>query len=116
MAPSTAGPAVPGTTTDEVLHLAGRTYRNRGVVTEVEPGRRLVWRTTAGADARGSRTVQPTDDGRAEVELVLEVRTHGVERLLQPILAPMLRKGLQRDLARLADLMQRDPVRADAYH
>lgn len=107
MAPSTRGPAVVGTTTDEVLHLGGRTYRNRGEVLAVEPGRRLEWRTVRGADANGSRTVTPTADGRSEVELVLGVRTHGLERLLQPVLAPMLRKGLHQDLARLAALLRR---------
>jgi uncharacterized protein YndB with AHSA1/START domain len=107
MAPSTVGPAVVGTTTDEVLHLGGRTYRNHGEVTAVEPGRRLEWRTLQGADANGSRTVIETAGGRSEVELVLEVRTHGLERLLQPVLAPMLRKGLHQDLARLAALLDR---------
>lgn len=107
MAPSTSGPAVVGTTTDEVLHLGGRTYRNHGQVTAVEPGRRLEWRTLQGADANGSRTVRPTADGGSEVELVLEVRTHGFERLLQPVLAPMLRKGLHADLARLKALVER---------
>lgn len=105
MAPSASGPAVAGTTTDEVLHLGGRTYRNHGQVVAVDPGRRLEWRTLRGADANGSRTVTPTADGRSEVELVLEVRTHGLERLLEPVLAPMLRKGLHQDLGRLKALL-----------
>ncbi|MGV3759352.1 MAG: SRPBCC family protein [Actinomycetota bacterium] len=110
MAPSTSGPAIPGTTTDEVLHLGGRTYRNHGEVTAVEPGHRLEWRTLEGADANGSRTVTPLAGQRCEVELVLEVRTHGFERLLQPVLAPMLRKGLHQDLARLKGLLETAPV------
>ena len=105
MAPSTTGPATVGTTTDEVLHLGGRTYRNGGVVTAVEPGHRLEWRTTSGADADGARTVVPVADERCEVTLDLQVRPHGVERLLQPILIPMLRRGLRRDLRRLAALV-----------
>jgi uncharacterized protein YndB with AHSA1/START domain len=105
MAPSTAGPAVVGTTTDEVLHLGGRTYRNGGLVTAVEPGRRLEWRTTSGADANGARTVVPVGDDRCEVTLELVVRPHGIERLLKPVLIPMLRRGLHRDLRRLAALV-----------
>ena len=105
MAPSTSGPAMVGTTTAEVLHLGGRTYRNGGVVTAVEAGRRLEWRTTSGADARGSRTVRATGAGRCEVSLELHVRYHGVQRLLAPVLTPMLRKGLHTDLARLAQLV-----------
>jgi uncharacterized protein YndB with AHSA1/START domain len=106
MAPSTSGLAAVGTTTDEVLHLGGRTYRNHGEVTAVEPGRRLEWRTLRGADAAGSRTVVPLAGERCEVELVLAVRPHGLERLLQPLLAPMLRKGLLRDLVRLKGLLE----------
>jgi uncharacterized protein YndB with AHSA1/START domain len=104
MAPSTAGTAVVGTTTAEVLHLGGRTYHNDGLVTAVVPGARLEWRTTSGADANGSRTVRPLDDGRCEVTLELEVRFHGAHRLLRPLLASMLRRGLDRDLAALAAL------------
>lgn len=107
MAPSTAGPAVVGTTTDEVLHLGGRTYRNGGVVHAVEPGTRLEWRTTSGADAEGSRTVRPTGAGTCEVTLELRVRYHGTQRLLAPVLTPMLRKGLHADLATLAALASR---------
>ena len=110
MAPSTRGPAVVGTTTDEVLHLGGRTYRNHGEVIRVEPGRRLEWRTLEGADANGSRTVTPVPGGRSEVELYLEVRPHGVERLLRPVLAPMLRKGLHEDLGRLKAALETAPV------
>ena len=105
MAPSTTGTAVVGTTTDEVLHLGGRTYRNGGLVTAVEPGRRLEWRTTSGADANGARTVVPLGDDRCEVILELVVRPHGIERLLKPLLIPMLRRGLHRDLRRLAALV-----------
>jgi uncharacterized protein YndB with AHSA1/START domain len=122
MAPSTSGPAVEGTTTDEVLHLGGRTYRNAGLVTRVEPGRRLEWRTTSGADADGSRSVTPVGTDASEVVLELAVRAHGLQRLLQPVLSPMLRKGLHADLARLGELLEgattgeggRDPAAASA--
>ena len=105
MAPRPSGPVRVGTTTDEVMHLAGRTYRNGGEVTEVRPGERFAWRTTSGADADGSRSVRALADGSCEVTLVLTVRPHGVQRLLQPVLVPMLRKGLAADLARLRDLV-----------
>jgi uncharacterized protein YndB with AHSA1/START domain len=105
MAPSPSGPVAVGTTTAEVLHLGGRTYRNGGEVTAVEPGRRFTWRTTSGADADGSRTVRALAEGTCEVTLVLDVRPHGLERLLQPVLIPMLRKGLAADLTRLRDLV-----------
>lgn len=108
MAPSAPGPATVGTTTAEVLHLAGRTYRNDGEVTGVEPGRRLEWRTTSGADASGSRSVRPTGARSCEVSLELSVRYHGAQRLIAPVLTPMLRKGLAADLERFAALVERE--------
>jgi len=112
MAPSVPGPVTEGLTTDEVLHLGGRTYRNAGVVTAVEPRTGFAWRTTSGADADGSRTVRDLGDGRCEVTLVLAVRPHGFERLLQPVLMRMLRSGLAADLGRLAQLASADAVAA----
>lgn len=106
MAPSPAGLVVPGTTTAEVLRLGGRTYRNDGLVTSVHPGQRFAWRTTSGADAEGSRSVRPLTDDRTEVVLVLDVRPHGIERLLQPLLVRMLRRTMAGDLERLATLVE----------
>lgn len=107
MAPSTSGPAVTGTTTAEVLHLGGRTYRNGGMVTAVDPGRRLEWRTTSGADANGSRSVEPLGPDACTVTMTLDVRFHGSQWVLRPVLGPMLRKGLHRDLSHLASLLER---------
>lgn len=108
MAPSTVGPAVVGTTTAEVVHVGGRTYRNAGVVHAVEPGARLGWRTTDGADADadGSRSVRATGPATCEVTLELRVRYHGLQRLLAPVLTPVLRKGLHVDLASFAALVR----------
>jgi uncharacterized membrane protein len=114
MAPSAPGPVTQGLTTDEILHLGGRTYRNAGVVTAVEPGTRFAWRTTAGADADGCRTVRDLGEGRCEVTLVLTVRPRGAERLLQPVLMRMLRSGLAADLERLARLVGAESAAATA--
>jgi uncharacterized protein YndB with AHSA1/START domain len=105
MAPSTTGTAQPGTTTAEVLHLGGRTYRNGGVVTAVDAGRRLEWRTTSGADAQGARTVEAIDAGTCRVTLDLSVRPRGIERVLQPVLRRVLARGMAADLERLAVLV-----------
>ena len=99
-----AGPIAVGVVTHEVMRVGGRTYRNTGVVERVEPGRRLDWRTTAGADAHGSRTVEPLGEGRCRVTMALHVVPHGVNRLLAPVLRPMLAKGLRRDLVALSAL------------
>lgn len=105
MAPSPDGVVVAGTTTAEVLRLGGRTYRNRGVVTAVEPGRTFAWRTTSGADATGSRAVVPLGRDRCRVRLELRVTPHGAERLLAPVLRRMLARNLAADAGRLAVLV-----------
>ena len=105
MRPEPAGPAAVGTITHEVMKVGGRTYRNTGLVGRVEPGRRLEWRTTAGADAHGSRTVESLGGERSRVTMELHVVPHGVNRLLAPVLRPMLVKGLRRDLQALATLV-----------
>lgn len=110
MAPSSSGLVRVGTTTSEVLHFGGRTYRNAGEVTEVEPGRAFCWRTTSGADAEGCRRVETSRDGSACVTIEVTVRTHGVERVLQPLLVRMLRRRQVKDLQRLATLVEAEAV------
>ncbi len=106
MRPEPAGELRAGTTTQEVIRLGGRTYRNAGLVTRVLPGTRLEWRTTEGAQASGSRTVEPRGSGRCEVTLELRVVPSGVERVLAPVLRRMLGRNLRGDLVRLAGIVQ----------
>jgi hypothetical protein len=105
MVPTPSGPVQTGTTTVELLRLAGKTWRNEGVVTAVDPGRAFRWRTTGGARANGSRSVEPLDAGACRVRLELNVAPQGIERLAAPVLARMLRRNLRRDLAQLSELV-----------
>lgn len=105
MAPQPPGPVTVGTTTAEVLRFAGRTYRSGGLVTEVDAGRDFAWRTTSGLVAHGGRTVQPLGAGSARVTLRASVDPVGSQRLLGPVLRPMLARTLRRDLDRLAALL-----------
>ncbi len=100
------GPLAVGTTTTEVMRLAGMRYVNEGLVTALEPGRRLVWRTTSGATADGVRSVEAVDDEVVRVVLELRVVPTGSERLMAPLLRPMLRRNLRRDLRRLRALAE----------
>ena len=106
MDPQPPGPVAAGQTTAEVLRVAGRTYRNGGVVTAVD-GDRFTWRTTSGVDADGARTVEALDGGRCRVVLELRLRPKG---LVERLAVPMVRKGLAADLERLAALALREPV------
>jgi uncharacterized membrane protein len=116
MAPSPSGPVDVGTTTAEVLRFGGRTYRNGGEVTSVEPGTAFTWRTTPGADADadGSRRVRALDARSSSVTLEVTIRTHGFERALQPLLVRLLRRGMRHDLERLVALVERDAAEAPA--
>jgi uncharacterized membrane protein len=107
MDPTPAGPVRVGTTTDEVMRLAGSTYRNLGEVTAVGPDLQFSWRTVEGADADGSRTVTPLGSGRCQVRMELTVRTKGLQRVIAPILVGMLRRNLTSDLVRLRTFADR---------
>jgi uncharacterized membrane protein len=106
MEPSPPGPVDVGTTTAEHMRLAGRTWQNDGVVTAVVPGRSFAWRTTRGADANGSRSVVGIDHASCRVTLDLDVRPHGAERLLAPLVRRLLARNLRRDLRRLRHLVE----------
>jgi uncharacterized membrane protein len=108
MAPTPTGLVRVGTTTEEEMKVAGKTYRNLGEVVTVEPGARFEWRTTAGAVAHGSRQVTPIDAGRCRVRLELHVTPTGLNRLLAPMLTKMLDKSLAGDVERLRDLVEAD--------
>lgn len=114
MVPSPPGPVTAGTTTVEELRLGGRLWRNEGEVTAVEPGRRFEWRTTSGAVARGSRSVEALGAGRSRLRLELHVTPTGTSRLMIPVLGRMLRRNLARDVRRLAEVVEAVPTAAPA--
>lgn len=105
MVPTPPGLVGVGTTTDEEMRFAGRTLRNLGVVTRVEPGR-FAWRTTDGAAAHGSRTVEALTPTRSRVELELVVTPRPSERATAPLMARLLRRTLRGDLRRLRTLLE----------
>jgi uncharacterized membrane protein len=110
MVPNPEGAVHVGTTTTEELKVAGRTYRNDGEVTRVDPGVRFEWRTTAGVSAHGARDVAPVDSGRCRVQLEFHVTPTGVNRLVAPVLRRMLDRGLVGDLERLRALVEAEAI------
>jgi len=110
MESSPRGPVTAGMTTVEEMRLAGRGYRNLGVVTEVDPGVRFAWRTTDGAQANGARSVEVHSDVSCVVRLELHVRVAGAQRLASPLLGMMLRRNLTGDLKRLHLLVMSSAV------
>ncbi|MET7393813.1 SRPBCC family protein [Dactylosporangium sp. NPDC005572] len=106
MIPTPSGLVKMGTTTDEVLRAAGRTYRNLGLVTDVT-SLSFRWRTTDGVDADGSRTVIPTGATSCLVQLTLNVRLRGAQRLAAPMFRAMLQRTLTTDGERLKSVMEK---------
>jgi uncharacterized membrane protein len=98
-----ADPPRAGAQTVEQLEFGGRTYRNVGELTEVEP-RAISWHTVAGARAHGSRSVRPLENGGCVARLELVVAPTGAQRVLAPVLGRMLRRNTRADLHRLAAL------------
>jgi uncharacterized membrane protein len=99
-----------GVCTHEVIRVAGRTYRNTGVIDHIVPGSTVEWHTIAGAEARGARSVHQLAPDRCEVTLELHVVPRGVNRLLAPVLRRVLQANLRRDLAALANLSMPAPA------
>ena len=85
-------------------------------VAEAVPGRRIVWRTVAGApfdieisldlDARGPTTTRATYGAAIE--------PHGLWRLLSPLLAAEGKAGPERELRRLKENLERSAAPAAA--
>jgi uncharacterized protein YndB with AHSA1/START domain len=108
MTPTPSGPAAIGTQVHEVLRFGGRTHVTDTTIVDVQPDRSLEYRGDGtGGRVRGSRTVEPAPNG-ARLTTRVEVETTGVQRWLEPLLAPMFRRATQRDLHRLARLLAAD--------
>jgi carbon monoxide dehydrogenase subunit G len=109
MSPDPPGPPEPGTRVHEVLKLAGRRFTTDSTVSEVDPGisYRFAGKGTSG-DIRGRRTVAASPDGEGSVfTYAIELEPTGAARALGPLLVPLLRSGLQKDLKRLKALLER---------
>ena len=90
------------------MRLAGKNYRNLGLVTAVQPGTHYEWRTTAGADANGSRTVTPAAKDKTIFKLAVAARVTGWQRVIGPLLALMLRRNISADTRKLKKLAEQE--------
>jgi hypothetical protein len=108
MAPDPPGPPADGTRFHEVVRTSGRDYVADTVVTELDPGvsYRFAGIGTLGGLA-GGRAVRPDADGTGAVfTYAIELSPAGAMRLLRPVLGPMVRSGLKRDLRTLRKLLE----------
>ena len=100
------GPEV-GTKVHEVVRNSGREYVADTVVTHAERGvaYRFEGSGTIGG-LKGGRRVAPDGDGAAVFTYTIELEPHGRMRLLRPVLGPMVRSGLKKDLRTLKSLLE----------
>ena len=108
MTPDPPGPAQSGTRVHEVVVNSGRTYVADTEVTHIEPGEsyRFAGDGTIGR-LRGGRAVRPAGDGSATVfTYTVDLEPKGRMRILRPVLGPMVRSNLKKDLRKLRSLLE----------
>lgn len=107
MAPDPDGPAAMGTKIHEVVVSSGREYAADTIVTEFDPGTsyRFTGKGTIGG-LSGGRSVEARGDASSVFTYSIELEPHGKMRLLRPILGPMVRSNLRKDLVRLKELLE----------
>jgi carbon monoxide dehydrogenase subunit G len=103
------GPAV-GTKVHEVLRSSGREYVADTVVTSVDPGSSYEFSGSGTIGGlRGGRSVRASQDGSGSVFTYdIQLEPKGGMRLLRPLLGPMVRSGLRKDLQTLRALLEAD--------
>jgi carbon monoxide dehydrogenase subunit G len=96
------GPAI-GTRVHEVVRNSGREYVADTVVTTVDPGVSYEFSGNGSIGGlRGGRSVRASQDGSGSVfTYEIELKPQGGMRLLRPVLGPIVRSGLKKDLQRL---------------
>jgi hypothetical protein len=103
MRPDPPGGPANGTKVHEVVKSSGRNYVADTVVTEVDPGvsYRFTGSGTIGGLA-GGRSVRAAPAGSGAVfTYTIELQPKGGMRLLAPVLGPMVRSNLKKDLLTL---------------
>jgi carbon monoxide dehydrogenase subunit G len=114
MTPEPAGPPAPGTRVHEVVRSSGRDYVADTVVTDLDAGvsYRFAGTGTIGG-LSGGRSVRADEAGRGAVfTYAIELQPKGASRLLGPLLGPIVRSGLKKDLLELKTLLDNDGRRA----
>jgi uncharacterized protein YndB with AHSA1/START domain len=107
MTPDPAGPPASGTKVHEVVRNSGRDYVADTVVTDLDPGAsyRFAGSGTIGGLA-GGRAVRSDDAGTGAVfTYTIDLEPQGGMRLMRPVLGPMVRSGLKKDLRKLKTLL-----------
>ncbi len=101
----TEGPLRVGSRFHEVRRMGPREAEIRGEISEFTPDRRLATRTETKPEA-GVRYVLEPDAGGTQLRYEFNLRTTGLMRLMEPMIARSIRKGTEADLQRLRQLVE----------
>jgi probable blue pigment (indigoidine) exporter len=113
MTPHPQGPPQTGTKVHEELRSMGTTMVNDTTVTMTgEHAYRFVGGGASG-QVEGGRKVVAIDPGRSEFTYDVNLTLNGPTRFLGPILRPMLRRNLAKDLQRFGTLVEAGAVAID---
>ena len=107
---TTPGPIGVGTRARAVSKLLGRRIESDMEMTEFEPNRRFVSRTTSGPfPIQATVTVEPADGG-TRVNAVIEAEPGGFFRVAEPLLVSIAKRQFQSDFDNLKDLMEAEAL------
>lgn len=109
MTPDPPGQPRIGTKVHEVVRSSGRDYVADTVVTDLDPGAayRFAGAGTIGGVA-GGRSVHAADGSGTVFTYTIDLTPTGGMRLLRPLLGPMVRSGLRKDLHKLKTLLENE--------
>jgi uncharacterized protein YndB with AHSA1/START domain len=105
--PISSGPMTPGFQFEETAKVGPWKLRNICTVTEMRPAQRFAFaaKSSGPLDYEGSFDLQPVAGG-TRLTVSGSVRLKGLWRLLQPLLAPDLRKETRTEMANLKALLE----------
>jgi carbon monoxide dehydrogenase subunit G len=108
MTPDPPGPPAVGTRVREVVKFSSRSFVTDAVVTELDPGVSYQFEGSGtSGGVRGGRRVGAEDGGDgATFTYAYELEPRRPLTALGPLLAPLLRSGLKKDLRRLKALLE----------
>ena len=95
-----------GSTYDQEASFLGRSILSQFEVIAYEPGKMVKATSPAGTfPITFTRSVEPHGDG-TRVKALIEGDASGVFKLAEPLMAPLVRRSIEADYARLKDLLE----------
>ncbi len=102
----TAGPLRTGSRFHEVRRIGPRDSDIRGEISEFTQDHRLATHTETKPEA-GVRYLLDPEEGGTRLRYEFSLRTAGMLRLMDPVISRSIRKGVEADLQKLRQLVER---------